>query len=177
MSRKSSSVEARLSHLLHRAVQLAAILHADRAGPGGLTPRQYAVLSTIAGEERRTQSQIVRATGVDRSTLAELLARMDDRGWVVRTRSSGDGRSNLVALTDAGRTVLATAHAGAEDADTALLSRLPADRRARFLKDLRRLVADPETGGKTKGRKKKAARKVAAAASDGGSGSPTGDNP
>ncbi|MCA3711097.1 MAG: MarR family transcriptional regulator, partial [Phenylobacterium sp.] len=36
MSRKPSPSEASVSHLLHRAVQIAADLHAEQAGPEGL---------------------------------------------------------------------------------------------------------------------------------------------
>ena len=36
---------ASATHLLHRALQLALDFHAEAAGPGGLTQRQYAVLS------------------------------------------------------------------------------------------------------------------------------------
>lgn len=156
MPRKSSSPEVSVSQLLHRAVQLAADLHVEGAGPGGLTPRQYAILSAISGAEGSTQSQLVRLTGVDRSTLAELLSRLEARGLVARSRSGGDARANRVALTVDGRALLETAHPLASAADEALLQRLPEDRRSRFLKDLRRLVAGPEAGRKEKGGKKKA---------------------
>lgn len=167
MSRKSSSPEASVSHLLHRAVQIAADLHAERAGPEGLTPRQFAVLAAVAETEGATQSQLVRSTGVDRSTLAELLTRLMARGLVSRLRSPGDARSNQVSLTESGRALLAAAEPLAAAADLALLSRLPEDRRSRFVKDLRRLVAGAAPGEKTKGKKKrKGARK------DGGTPSP-----
>lgn len=155
MSRKSSSPEESVSHLLHRAVQIAADLHAAQAGPEGLTPRQFAVLAAIAGGEGATQSQLVARTGVDRSTLAELLNRLMARGLVSRLRSPGDARANQVSLTAAGRALLEAAQPRAAAADLALLSRLPEDRRARFVKDLRRLVAGAASVGKAKGKKKK----------------------
>jgi len=149
---ETAPTEAALSHLLHRAVQAAADLHAGLAGPEGLTPRQFAVLSAIAFAEGSTQTQLVRTTGVDRSTLAEL---------VTRQRSSADARANQVSLTEAGRTLLEASRPLAAEADLALLSRLPEDRRARFLKDLRRLVAAPEDAGGDKPRKKKKKKKKA----------------
>jgi DNA-binding MarR family transcriptional regulator len=155
MSTKPPQSGAVLGHLLHRAVQLADDLHAERFGPEGLTPRQYAVLSAVSEEEGLSQNRIVAATGVDRSTLAEMLARLAERGLVARIRSPGDARANLVTLTEAGRAVLQAARSRAEEADLALLERLPEDRRARFVKDLRRLVAGPSAGAKTKGKKRK----------------------
>jgi len=160
MSRKPSPSEASVSHLLHRAVQIAADLHAEQAGPEGLTPRQFAILAAVAETEGATQSQLVRSTGVDRSTLAELLTRLMVRGLVLRLRSEGDARANQVTLTESGRAVLAAAQPLAASADLALLARLPEDRRARFLKDLRRLVVGAAPGEKAKGKKKrKGARK------------------
>lgn len=155
MKKKSTPSEASISHLLHRAVQISADLHSEQAGPDGLTPRQFAVLAAIAETEGATQSQLVRSTGVDRSTLAELLNRLMARGLVLRLRSPGDARANQVSLTETGRALLAAAQPLAAAADLALLSRLPEDRRARFLKDLRRLVAGAAAGDKVKDKKKK----------------------
>ena len=155
MSRKSPPTPATVSHLLHRAVQLATDLHAGNAGSEGLTPRQFAVLAAVAEVEGAAQSQLVAHTGMDRSTLAELLARLAERGLVVRTRSGRDARKNEVALTTQGRAVLEASRPLAAAVDEALLARLPEDRRGRFLKDLRRLVAGPEAGRKAKGGKKK----------------------
>ena len=157
MTKKSTPSEASISHLLHRAVQISADLYTEQAGPEAITPRQFAVLTAVAEAEGATQSQLVRSTGVDRSTLAELLTRLTARGLVARLRSAGDARVNQVSLTESGRALLAATEPHAAAADLALLSRLPEDRRARFLKDLRRLVA-PGAKAKVK-KKKKGARK------------------
>jgi DNA-binding MarR family transcriptional regulator len=157
MTKRSTPSEASISHLLHRAVQISADLYTEQAGPEAITPRQFAVLTAVAEAEGATQSQLVRSTGVDRSTLAELLTRLTARGLVARLRSAGDARVNQVSLTESGRALLAATEPHAAAADLALLSRLPEDRRARFLKDLRRLVA-PGAKAKVK-KKKKGARK------------------
>jgi hypothetical protein len=77
------------------------------------------------------------------------------RGLVSRLRSPGDARATQVSLTETGRALLAAAQPLAAAADLALLSRLPEDRRARFQKDLRRLVSGAAAGEKAKGKKKK----------------------
>jgi DNA-binding MarR family transcriptional regulator len=89
------------------------------------------------------------------------VTRLIARGLVSRQRSSADARANQVSLTEAGRTLLEASRPLAAEADLALLSRLPEDRRARFLKDLRRLVAAPEDAGGDKPRKKKKKKKKA----------------
>ena len=138
--------EMSLSGLLHRAVQRAADLHASISGPGALTPRQHAVLEAVAADDGATQSRLVAAIGTDRSTLAELIARLADRGLVSRRRSGADARANQVHLTDEGRARLEASRPAAAQVDAALLARLPEDRRARFLKDLKRLATAPSAG-------------------------------
>ncbi|MEZ5853842.1 MAG: helix-turn-helix domain-containing protein [Hyphomicrobiaceae bacterium] len=66
-------------HLLHRAGQKAAEVFAVKAG-GKLTPRQYAVMAAIAGTSRASQTDLVMITGVDRSTLADIVKRLVQRG-------------------------------------------------------------------------------------------------
>ena len=69
-------LENSASHLLHRAQQIAANRSAAALRAAGITLRQFSVLSAIAELEGVSQSHLVRATGIDRSTLADMAARM-----------------------------------------------------------------------------------------------------
>src|SRR5262245_13882325 len=62
------------SHLLHRAQQFAADRFAAAVEGESITQRQFAVLVGVAAKEGLTQTDLVNATGIDRSTLAELVA-------------------------------------------------------------------------------------------------------
>lgn len=127
-------LESSPTHLLHRVLQIALDYHADAAGPSGLTQRQYAVLAAAADRAGLTQSELVRATGIDRSTLAELVARMEAKGLILREKSQSDARANTVSLTVAGRAALDGGVDPASAADERLLSALPAKKRAGFVK-------------------------------------------
>ena len=59
-----------VTHLLHRALQLALDYHSEAAGPGAITQRQYTVLAAAAAQDGLTQNDLVRSTGIDSSTLA-----------------------------------------------------------------------------------------------------------
>ena len=156
------------SHLLHRALQKALDIYAETAGPTAVTQRQFAVLSAVAAREGLTQADLVRSTGIDRSTLAELVARMLGKGLLARERSNEDGRANTVTLTDKGRTALAEAEPRALAADQAILKLIPQGKRGGFLAALRSLAAErpkaveekAEKGKKSKKAKKKAAKKA-----------------
>src|SRR6478736_1337540 len=80
------------SHLLHRVLQLALDIYAEESGSGGITQRQFAVLAAVAENQGVTQTGLVRATGIDRSTLADMVARMITKGHLERHRSDQQAR-------------------------------------------------------------------------------------
>src|ERR1700741_522703 len=59
------------SHLLHRAEQLATDRFSELGGDS-ITLRQFTVLAAIAEQPGLSQSDLVRVTGIDRSTLADM---------------------------------------------------------------------------------------------------------
>ena len=156
------------THLLHRALQIALDYHAEAAGTEGLTQRQFAVLAAAGASEGLTQSDLVRATGIDRSTLADLVARMIRKGLLERERSASDARANSVRLSDAGRVALAEGSGPAAEADAKFLSLLSPKKRDTFVKMLAGLSDTGHTEPKkAKGeakpdkKKKKKAKKAA----------------
>lgn len=122
------------SHLMHRALQLALDIYAEEVGADGPTQRQFAVLEIAARNAGLTQTDLVRATGIDRSTLADLVARMTAKGLLNRERSVLDGRAKAVSLSDEGRAVLEAARGRVEAADKRILALLPKARRDSFMK-------------------------------------------
>ena len=91
-------------HLLHRAQQFAAERFAKNLSTGDkLTQRQFAVLAAAAARPGLTQTELVKETGIDRSTLAELVSRMATRGLLSREAVAGDARANAIHLTDEGQ--------------------------------------------------------------------------
>ena len=129
-------------HLLHRAGQCAADIFAAEAGLTGLTPRQFAILIVLAEEEGLTQTELVERTGVDRSTLADIVARLIARGLIQRRRTKEDARAYAVKLTPQGVKALREAQPGAAEADTRLLAALPAGKRQDFFDILNLIVTN-----------------------------------
>jgi len=129
------------SQLLHRAQQLALDIYAEELGPAAVTQRQFALLTAVAACEGATQSDLVRVTGIDRSTLADMAARMIGKGLLARERSTSDARANAVRLTPAGRAALEDAAPKVARADARLLKLLgEASRRQGLVGLLRDLV-------------------------------------
>jgi DNA-binding MarR family transcriptional regulator len=140
-----SALDASPSHLLHRALQLALDIYALDGDTGGLTQRQFAVLCAVADDEGLSQTGLVRATGIDRSTLADMVARMISKGLLARERSVADARANTVRLTEFGRAALKSAAPRVEAADQRLLDLLGAKKREAFMDSLRRLAKASES--------------------------------
>lgn len=162
-AKRATAVEASVGHLLHRAAQRALDFYAEEAGPGAVTQRQHAVLAAVAAREGAAQADLVAATGVDRSTLADMVARMIDKGLLARERSSLDARANAVRLTDAGRTALAETGPRAAAADARLLALLSKSQRAVILEALAALATGVAVEKKAKAPKPPKADKPAKA--------------
>ena len=92
---------------------------------GDLTPRQLAVLVTVAQNEGLSQTGLVDRTGIDRSTLADIVRRMQKKGLLQRRRTKEDARAYAVKLTEEGRRVLRAAEPLAKRVDERILDALP----------------------------------------------------
>ncbi|MBV9995964.1 MAG: winged helix-turn-helix transcriptional regulator [Caulobacteraceae bacterium] len=151
MAKKQKGADGGLSqsvtHLLHRVLQLALDFHTEAAGQSGLTQRQFTVLAAAGASEGVSQSDLVRATGIDRSTLADLVARMITKGLLERERSTTDARANCVRLSEAGRAALTEGVRPAARSDARLLGLLPSKKREAFLKTLTTLAAAADAAG------------------------------
>ncbi len=128
-------------HLLHRAGQCAGLLFQIEMARGELTPRQFAILSSVATGEGASQARLVERTGIDRSTLADIVRRMLKKGLIERQRTKNDARAYAVKLTSEGRRALEGAQPVMTRVEEKLLAGLPERQRARFLKDLGIIVA------------------------------------
>ena len=87
-----------------------------------------------------TQSDLVRRTGIDRSTLADMLNRMGKRGLTVSKRTEADQRANLVTITDKGTRALEAVEPKVVDAEKRMLDSLPSAIRDNFVSGLQVLA-------------------------------------
>ena len=87
-----------------------------------------------------SQTNLVEMTGIDRSTLADIIRRMLKKGLVQRRRTKEDARAYAVKLTEEGRRILQSAEPMARKVDDRILQALPSAQRDRFLTDLNTIV-------------------------------------
>jgi len=104
------------------------------------TLRQIQVLDAIARHSGASQILVTQYTGIDRSTLCEMLKRLASRGLVVRTRSRSDRRSHRLYLTEGGRKVLQDGRAALDDLEKSVLKRLSVNEMEVFIDLLGKVV-------------------------------------
>ena len=84
--------------MVHRAGQIAEALFDEALGRRDITARQAQVLQAVAQNHGANQTQIVIATGIDRSTLGTMCRRLAAKGLITRRRSRQDSPCDRPAI-------------------------------------------------------------------------------
>ncbi len=133
------------SHLIKRCAQYFGDLYAHEAGARELTKQQFTLLAALEHNDGVSQTALVDITGIDRSTLAEMVRRMLDKGLLSRERTEEDQRANAVAISPSGRKALRSARTASERAEKKMLETLPPGERPRLV----RMLSDIASAGET----------------------------
>lgn len=102
----------------------------------GLTGPQFAVLTAVNAYPGAEQGSLAASVALDRSTMASIVRRLEERGLIVRERPAEDGRKRLLQLTDEGRELLERTHGQARALDRELMAGYDADEVADLLRRL-----------------------------------------
>lgn len=95
-------LDRQLCFPLYAASRLVTRLYQPLLEPLGLTYPQYIVLMILWEDAPCTVSHIVERAMLNTNTLTPLLKRLEQLGYVRRTRSTADERVVQISLTDAG---------------------------------------------------------------------------
>ncbi|HUA25015.1 MAG TPA: MarR family transcriptional regulator [Steroidobacteraceae bacterium] len=126
-------------HLLRRNHQRSLDIFTRTVGDD-VTRQQIGTLLALHRKPGASQRDLVDATGIDKSTLKEMLGRLVERGWVRRERDSNDSRAWTMQLTPAGLSLLVERIDKVEAAQREILAPLPVRDRVIFLRYLRKLA-------------------------------------
>ncbi len=140
----------RPGYLVRRLHQIHVALFLEECAGSTITPVQFGLLSVLAEGEPLDQRALGAKVGIDRTNVADVLARLEAQGLVERIVNPADRRMKLASLTPAGRDFVGRLQASMERAQERLLAPLEAAERRHFLEQLHRLVAaNNETGRAT----------------------------
>lgn len=133
-------LESRPGFLIRRLHQIHLALFAEECAAFGVTPVQFSIMTVAAGQPGLDQVRLAHEVGMDRATLANVVARLEGRGLLIRRQSRDDRRLKLVTLTAKGRRTLAAMQDAAARAHHRTVAALPGPERHAFLAALRHLV-------------------------------------
>jgi DNA-binding MarR family transcriptional regulator len=106
-----------LARRLHQAYLAAWVRNVDAT----LTGPQFAVLNAVSRYPGEDQGSLASSVALDRSTMADVVRRLEERGLVARESDPHDGRRKLLYLTDEGTTAFHEANRKARALDELLL--------------------------------------------------------
>jgi len=117
-------------YLFRRMQQIAVALFVEECRAFDLTPVQYAALVAIHTHPGIDATRLSAVIAFDRSTLGNVIERLEAKKLIERKPSGGDKRVKLLYLTKAGATVLRDIKPSVDRAQARMLQPLdPADRK------------------------------------------------
>jgi MarR family transcriptional regulator, transcriptional regulator for hemolysin len=124
---------------------LSAIDRATAGLPHG--PRGYQVLAGAVNRSSRTQAELAKQLGVDRTVMVYLVDDLERAGLVERLPDPNDRRSRVIRATAVGAARLAEVEAAVRAAEAHLLSSLSEEDQAQLYTMLRQIVAAHHAAG------------------------------
>lgn len=135
-----SALFARPGFLIRRLHQIHTWLFAEETQAYSVTPVQYSLLTILAEHGEMDQNTLALEIGLERTSVAEVLPRLEARGLVERRQSEADRRVKLVSIAKKGRALVRRMAGAAQRAHDRTIEQLPAEERERFMLQLIRLV-------------------------------------
>ncbi|MGE4482571.1 MarR family winged helix-turn-helix transcriptional regulator [Acidocella sp.] len=137
---ETSPLTERPGFLVRRLHQIHQALFAEECAAFDITPVQFSIMSVAAIYPGLDQTTLAHEVGVDRTTLANVVARLEKRKLLRRTRSKENHRLKCVHLTVVGQHTVAQMDNAVTRAHQRTIAALaPAERHA-FMAALKCLV-------------------------------------
>src|ERR1700704_5842340 len=134
------AVYAKPGYLFRRMQQIAVALFVEECRAYDLTPVQYAALVAIHTHPGIDATRLSAVIAFDRSTLGNVIERLEAKKLIERKSSGGDKRVKLLYLTRAGATLLREIMPSVDRAQARMLQPLKATDRRILLALLTQLV-------------------------------------
>lgn len=141
------SLDALPGHHIRRLQQMAVAVFLQETQGFGITPVQYGALLTVQRQPGLDQRSLANLMGLDTSTTAGVVDRLEARGLLRRSASTSDRRVKLLGITEDGAALLADMQPQVAAAQARMLAPLTDAEKPLFMDMLIRLVqAHHETG-------------------------------
>jgi DNA-binding MarR family transcriptional regulator len=133
-------------HLIRRVHQVSSAYFAEECG-GDLTAVQYAALVTIGAHPGIDATRLSQIIYFDRSTIGDVLDRMEGKGWIRRESTPNDRRIKLLNLSPTGQAVLQQVEPKVRRVQERLLAPFTAAEAKMLIRLLAKMADAAEGGG------------------------------
>jgi DNA-binding MarR family transcriptional regulator len=133
-------IYGRPGHLIRRLQQIAVGIFMEETKSFDITPPQYATLLAVEKIPGIAKTQLADTVALDRSTIGELVLRLEARGLISRSSATEDRRVKKLKITAAGRRLLRDVEDAVNRAQEKILAPLAIHEAARFQEMLSKLV-------------------------------------
>jgi MarR family transcriptional regulator, lower aerobic nicotinate degradation pathway regulator len=144
---RRSPLLGRPGFLIRRLHQLHCSLFLEETRDFDITPVQYSLMTALDRRGELEQNNLALEIGLERTSVAEVLPRLQARGLIGCRRSAADGRVKLIRLTHKGKALVRKMAAAVKRAHDRTVDQLDESDRDWFLLQLIKLVeANNEVG-------------------------------
>ena len=138
--KKTASLYELPGHLIRRCHQISVALFLQECARFGVTPQQYAVIRVLDDNDGVDQITLAGLAALNRTTVGELVARMEDAGFLRRVDSRDDRRVKNLFITKQGRDLIKNVDASVYRVQERLLEPLNKTERKQFIDCLARIA-------------------------------------
>jgi DNA-binding MarR family transcriptional regulator len=139
-AQEKSILLVRPGFLIRRLHQLHSALFLEETRDFNVTPVQYSLMTTLAELGESKQNALTLEIGLERTSVAEVILRLQARGLLERNKSPGDARVKLINLTRKGKNLVTKMAPAVQRAHDRTISQLPKGEREHFMLQMIRLV-------------------------------------
>ncbi len=134
-------VYSKPGHLIRRLQQIAVSVFAQECAGHDITPVQYAALVAVRDNPGLDATRIAALIDFDRSTVGNVLERLEGKGLIERRANPQDRRVKILKLSRRGAKLLSDCEPAVQRAQARMLDPLSAAQRNEFLNNMRRIIA------------------------------------
>lgn len=135
-----SSLLGRPGFLIRRLHQIHVGLFLDETREFNITPVQYSLMTALGTHGEMDQNSLSHEIGLERTSVAEVIPRLEAKGLLQRRQGTEDRRVKLVKLSRKGLYLLKKMDENVQRAHDRTIQHIPEEQRALFLLQLIRLV-------------------------------------
>jgi DNA-binding MarR family transcriptional regulator len=140
MTRDEIDIYSRPGHLVRRLQQIAVAIFMTETAEFGITPVQYSALLAVRNHRGIDQTTLTEIIAYDRSTIGEVVKRLENKRLIRRATGNEDRRAKLLYITPAGRRLLSRLKKVVDIAQDKIVAPLTDEDRATFMRIMRTLV-------------------------------------